>query len=77
MYDEDILKKLRKITKNKDCWKYNIDFVANYLNKDYSVAVQAKALWLLGEMGLKHPGGIEMYVECIVSYFGSNNFKLR
>ena len=73
----DILKELRAITKNKECWKENIDNVASKLNGNYSSSVKAKALWLLGEMGLKYPREIERYVEDIACYLEDKNPKLR
>lgn len=75
--DKDILKELRDITKNKDNWKKDICNVAEKLNGDYSDAVKAKALWLLGEMGLKYPKEIEKYIEDIAGYMEDDNPKLR
>jgi len=75
--DKVILKELRDITKNKECWRTAIDDVADKLNKNYSIKVKAKALWLLGEMGLKHPLEIEGYVEDIAAYLDDDNPKLR
>ena len=68
---------MRDITKNKECWKIAIDDVAGKLNENYSIKVKAKALWLLGEMGLKYPGEIEGYVEDISGYLDDDNPKLR
>lgn len=75
--DKEILKELRDITRNKEDWKSNIDDVAAKLNENYSVAVKAKALWLLGEMGLKYPMEMERYIEDIVPYLENENPKLR
>lgn len=75
--DKVILSDLRDITRNRECWKANIDVIASYLNNDYSIEVKAKALWLLGEMGLKYPGEIDGYVEDIVGYIDDDNAKLR
>lgn len=77
MDDKVILKKLGEITKDRQCWKANIDDVAAKLDDDYSITVKAKALWLIGEMGLMHPREIEGYVEVISSYIDSDNPKLR
>lgn len=77
MDDEAILKELRNITKNKDNWKVNIDYIADILNKNNSVAVKAKALWLLGEIGLRYPEEIKDYVEDIAGYLEDDNPKLR
>ena len=75
--EKDKLKELRTITKNKECWKENIDNVASKLNENYSSNVKAKALWILGEMGLKYPEEIEGYVRDIVCYMEDENPKLR
>ena len=77
MDDKVILKELRDLTKDRQSWKVNIDCVADKLNNAYSNAVKAKALWLLGEMGLRHPKEIEGYVEDIVSYMDNDDSKLR
>lgn len=75
--NEETLNELRDITKNKDTWKDNIDDVAAKLNGDYPVTVKAKALWLLGEMGLKYPTEIEGHVGDIAGYLEDDNAKLR
>ena len=77
MDDEEILKELRQLTKDKECWKTNLDDVALILNGDYSDSVKAKALWLLGEMGLKYPKEIGLYVKDIGIYLEDENPKLR
>lgn len=77
MDDEIILKELGYITKDRQCWKAKIDYVADKLDNSYSNAVRAKALWLLGEMGLKHPEEIEGYVGDIVGYMDNDDSKLR
>lgn len=75
--DEEILKELRDLTGNRDCWKSNIDEVASKLNENHSTAVKAKALWLLGEMGLKYPSEVEPYVTDIAAYLENESPKLR
>ena len=75
--DIEILNELRELTKDKENWKANIDDVALKLNYDYSADVKAKALWLLGEMGLKYPEEIECHVKDIASYLEDNDPKLR
>lgn len=77
MGDKVILKELADMTKDRQSWKVNIDCVADKLDNAYSNAVRAKALWLLGEMGLRHPKEIEGYVEDIVSYMDNDDSKLR
>jgi len=75
--DKEILKELREITKNKEHWKETIDTIAVKLNGNYSVDVKAKVLWLLGEMGLRYPEKMEMYVKDIVGYLDDKHPKLR
>lgn len=75
--NEDTLKELRDVTKNRASWKRNIDIVAEKLSEEHSVPVKAKALWLLGEMGLKYPEEIERHVENIASYMKDADSKLR
>ena len=77
MDDKVILKELGDMTKDRQSWKANIDCIANKLNNNYSNAVKAKALWLLGEMGLRHPEEIEGYVGDIVGYMDNEDSKLR
>ena len=49
-----LYKKLGELTKNKPAWEQSIPQVAALLESDYQ-KIRAKALWLLGEMGLQHP----------------------
>lgn len=77
MDDEAILTQLRDITKERMSWDVKIDEVASILDEDNSPKVKAKALWLLGEMGLKHSGEISDYVADIAVYMGSGDSKLR
>ena len=75
--DKVILKKLREITKDKNHWSESIDYVGEKLDEEYSVEVRAKALWLLGEMGLNYPVQVKQYVEDIADYMDDNHMKLR
>ena len=75
--DNEILDELRELTNDKGNWKANINDVALKLNDGYSGAVKAKALWLLGEMGLKYPREIESHVNDIASYLEEDDSKLR
>jgi hypothetical protein len=75
--DKDILNELRKIQKNKDTWKNNIDSVADKLDNSYSVKVRAKALWVIGEMGLVYPEYVKEHVDEIAGYMENEHPKLR
>ena len=75
--DKTILKELRAITKDKANWQTAIDDVALKLGKHYSEDVKAKALWLLGEMGLYYPSLIQPHIKQIADYLKDDNPKLR
>ena len=49
-----LYKELGILTKDRDKWKESIPYVASLLSHE-SVKIQAKALWLLGEIGLVYP----------------------
>ncbi|SDA46010.1 HEAT repeat domain-containing protein [Methanobrevibacter millerae] len=77
MNDKEIINQLRQLTKSKEYWKDNIDEVASKLDDGYSDTVKAKALWLLGEMGLKYPLEMESHVDEIAFFMEDENPKLR
>ena len=75
--DRTILKELKAITKDKANWQTAIDDVAPKLGKQYSEDVKAKALWLLGEIGLHYPSLLQPYIKQIADYLKDDNPKLR
>ena len=75
--EKETLKELRDIQKDKENWKRYITLVADNLNEDSSVNIKSKALWMLGEMGLKYPQEIKGHVEDIAGYMEDDNPKLR
>ena len=62
-----LYKKLGELTKNKEEWESSISDVAALLEYD-STKIQAKALWLLGEIGLQHPEKIGKWVPAIAAF---------
>lgn len=76
MNEKEIYKDLGVLTREKFRWKDNIPYVSSLLNSD-SVKIQAKALWLLGEMGLMYPNLVEDSVPGIASFLYSNVPLLR
>ena len=72
----DLYKELGILTKEKDKWEGNIPYVSSLLNHE-SVKIQAKALWLLGEMGLEYPLSINDSVTAVVSFCDSPVSLLR
>ena len=55
---DKLYQNLGALTKKRDEWEANIPYVSSLLESD-SVKIRAKALWLLGEMGLAYPASIE------------------
>ena len=74
--ETELYKKLGELTKNKAAWESNISDVAALLEYD-STKIQAKALWLLGEMGLQHPEKIEKWGPAIAAFLNSPTPLLR
>lgn len=76
MTEAELYKKLGLLTKNKDEWESSISDVASLL-KSESAKIQAKALWMLGEMGLMYPGKIGEFVPTIADFLKSSEPLLR
>lgn len=57
-------------------WEENIPYVATLLASE-STKIQAKALWLLGEMGLAFPHAIAEHVPAIATFRDSAEPRLR
>ena len=76
MTENELYKKLGELTKNKSVWEDSIPEVAAQLKSD-SQKIQAKALWLLGEMGLQYPEKIGEFVPGISDFLSSKAPLLR
>jgi HEAT repeat protein len=74
--EAELYKELGKLTKEKNKWKDSIPYVSSLL-KHESVKIQAKALWLLAEMGLEYPELVKDSVQDIVSFCDSPEPLLR
>ena len=70
MTEAELYKELGTLTKNKEKWKESIPYVFSLLTYD-SVKIQAKALWMLGEMGLIYPQSVLASVPTIASFLDS------
>ncbi len=70
MAESELYKELGILTKDKDRWKESIPYVSSLLTHD-SVKIQAKVLWLLGEMGLAYPLSVQDVVPVIASFLDS------
>ena len=76
MNESGLYRELGALTKNRGDWEKNIPYVASLLPSG-SVKIRAKALWLLGEMGLKHPASIRGCVPAVASFLDSPEPLLR
>ena len=76
MTESELYKSLGELTKSKERWKESIPFVATLLASD-SVKIQAKALWMMGEMGLAFPESVQGYVPTVSTFFDSEEPLLR
>ena len=76
MTETELYKNLGVLTRDKERWEENIPGVASMLEHN-SVKIKAKALWLLGEMGLAFPEAIGGSVAALASFIGSPEPILR
>lgn len=76
MNETELYKELGILTKNKERWEESVPYVASLLSHK-SVKIQAKALWLIGEMGLAYPQSVKDTVPVIASFLDSNVSLLR
>ena len=76
MIDAELYKELGTLTKSKEKWKESMPYVSSLLTHD-SVKIQAKALWLLGEMGLLYPQPVQGAVPTIAFFLDSPEPLLR
>jgi len=76
MTESELYKELGTLTKHREQWEANIPYVLSLLSSE-SVRIQAKALWLLGEMGLAFPRCLGNGVSEIASFLSSAEPLLR
>ena len=74
--ESGLYKELGILTNQKDRWEENVPFVSSLLSHE-SVKIQAKALWLLAEMGLAYPQSVRDAVPSIASFRNSPVSLLR
>ena len=70
MTESELYKELGALTKAKDQWEEKIPYVSSLLAHE-SEKIQAKALWLLAEMGLTYPQSVRDAVPAITSFCNS------
>ena len=74
--ESELYKNLGILTDDKNRWEDSIPYVASLLVYE-SVKIKAKALWLLGEMGLAYPRPVKEIVPAIASFLDSPEPLLR
>ena len=76
MNESELYQELGALTKDRSKWKESIPYVSSLLNHE-SVKIQAKALWLLGEMGLVYPQSVQEMVPTIAAFLDKPEPLLR
>ena len=76
MKESGLYKELGVLTKDKSRWKESIPYVSSLLAHE-SERIKAKALWLLGEFGLRYPLSVQDTVPAIASFCDSASPLLR
>ena len=74
--ESELYKELGILTKDRSKWEENIPYVSSLLSHKY-VKIQAKALWLLGEIGLSYPRSVQDTISTIVAFLDSPEPLLR
>ena len=76
MGEVELYRELGQLTKDKSRWEEKTPYVSSLLSHD-SVKIRAKALWLLGEMGLAHPESVHDTIPAIAAFISSPEPLLR
>ena len=74
--EDALYKELGILTKARDKWKESIPYVSSLLHHD-SEKIQAKSLWLLGEMGYADPQAVQNAVPIMAPFLNSPAPLLR
>jgi HEAT repeat protein len=74
--ESELYKELGSLTRNREKWEESIPSIAALLSHE-SVKIQAKALWLIGEMGFAYPASVHDYVSLITHFLDSEIPLLR
>ena len=76
MTESELYKELGTLTKHRDQWETNIPYILSLLTSE-PVKIRAKALWLLGEMGLAFPSSLRDGVSAVAAFLDSAEPLLR
>jgi HEAT repeat protein len=74
--ESELYQALGALTKDKSRWAESVPYLSSLLSHA-SVKIQAKSLWLLGEIGLAHPLSVQDTVPAIASFLDSPTPLLR
>jgi HEAT repeat protein len=72
----ELYQALGALTKDKSRWAESVPYLSSLLSHE-SVRIQAKSLWLIGEIGLAHPLSVQDTVPVIASFLDSPTPLLR
>lgn len=70
MSESELYKELGVLTNDRSKWKESIAYASSLLTHE-SLKIQAKVLWLLGEMGLNYPLLVQDAIPVIASFCDS------
>lgn len=76
MGELELYQALGALTKDKSRWAESVPYLSSLLSHE-SVRIQAKSLWLIGEIGLAHPLSVQDTVPVIASFLDSPTPLLR
>ncbi len=76
MGELELYQALGALTKDKSRWAESVPYLSSLLSHE-SVRIQAKSLWLIGEIGLAHPLSVQNTVPVIASFLDSPTPLLR
>lgn len=76
MRESKLYQELGALTKDKNRWAESVPYLLSLLSHE-SVKIQAKSLWLLGEIGLAYPLSLRDAVPAIASFLDSPTPFLR
>ena len=74
--ESELYQALGALTKDRDRWEESVPYLSSLLSHE-SVKIRAKALWLLGEVGLAYPLSVKDAVPVIASFCDSPAPLLR
>ena len=76
MRESELYQELGALTKDKSRWAESVPYLSSLLSHE-SVKIQAKSLWLLGEIGLAYSQSVRDSVPAIASFLNSQTPLLR